>query len=91
MEVNHATGESLVSHHDLAKDMKEFHEAKSGVKGLVDSGIVKIPKLFIHDEKSRYEHPTNDNLQLPVIDLKGLEQGEWKEIVDQVRRASETW
>ncbi|KAL3717331.1 hypothetical protein ACJRO7_008845 [Eucalyptus globulus] len=35
-------------HYDGAKEAKEFDETKDGVKGLVDSGVTKVPRLFIH-------------------------------------------
>ncbi|KAK9990242.1 hypothetical protein SO802_025227 [Lithocarpus litseifolius] len=43
--------------YDLAKEFKEFDESKMGVKGLADSGITSIPKMFIHPP----EIISNDN------------------------------
>lgn len=34
--------------YDKAKEVKEFDDTKAGVKGLVDSGVTKIPRFFIH-------------------------------------------
>ncbi|KAL3529877.1 hypothetical protein ACH5RR_009199 [Cinchona calisaya] len=85
-----ANGPLLVEN-DRAKEINEFLETKPGVKGLVDTGIVKIPKMYIHEENTLSAYPTNSNLQVPPIDLRGLECGERIEIVDQIRRASETW
>ena len=40
--------DNVFSDYDRAKEVKEFDETKAGVKGLVDSGVVKIPRFFIH-------------------------------------------
>ena len=79
--------------HDRAREIKEFRETKAGVKGLVDSGMVRIPRMFVHDEKLLAEYPTNNNLLVPLIDLKDFQYGDHqrKEIVDQIRGALETW
>ncbi|XP_027082483.2 1-aminocyclopropane-1-carboxylate oxidase homolog 1-like [Coffea arabica] len=79
--------------HDRAREIKEFRETKAGVKGLVDSGMVRIPRMFVHDEKVLAEYPTNNNLLVPLIHLKDLQYGDHqrKEIVDQIRGALETW
>ncbi|XP_031262505.1 deacetoxyvindoline 4-hydroxylase-like [Pistacia vera] len=34
--------------YDHVKEMDDFNETKAGVKGLVDSGVVKLPRIFIH-------------------------------------------
>ncbi|PIA45338.1 hypothetical protein AQUCO_01700701v1 [Aquilegia coerulea] len=78
---------------DRAKEMKEFHETKAGVKGLVDSGIVKIPKIFIHPpENLPKESDSNANgFKIPVIDLEGVGGDRRKLIVEEIWKASETW
>ncbi|KAL3500396.1 hypothetical protein ACH5RR_039489 [Cinchona calisaya] len=77
---------------DRAKEIEEFQETKAGVKGLVDSGMVSIPRIFVHHEKTLGNYPTNNNLQVPLIDLEGLQYSDRRiEIVDQIHRASETW
>jgi hypothetical protein len=34
--------------YDRLKAVKQFDETKTGVKGLIDSGIKTIPSIFIH-------------------------------------------
>lgn len=34
------------SSYDKAKEVGAFNETKAGVKGLVDSGVTKIPRFF---------------------------------------------
>ncbi|KAK2970147.1 hypothetical protein RJ640_019615 [Escallonia rubra] len=89
-------------HYEWAKEVKAFDETKAGVKGLVDAGVVKLPKLFIHRPET-LNHPSppcNDTIsavlfELPTIDFTGLERGgvgaRRREVVDEIRKASEEW
>ncbi|PIN10861.1 Iron/ascorbate family oxidoreductase [Handroanthus impetiginosus] len=68
------------------KEVGEFEKTKAGVKGLVDSGIKKVPRFFINtSDKLPNGNYTKDGLkvEIPVIDFQG--------IIDEIRRASETW
>lgn len=83
-----------VSCYDRAKEVKDFDETKAGVKGLVDSGVVKIPKFFIHPVENLQNHVVSGStvyFQVPVIDLEGFEGDRRKEIRDRILAASETW
>ncbi|KAK1558494.1 hypothetical protein Q3G72_002979 [Acer saccharum] len=83
-----------ISDYDKAKQVKEFDETKAGVKGLVDSGVIKIPKFFIHPQQNlpKSSDTCDISFQIPLIDLGGFEGSpRRKEIVDQIRQASETW
>ncbi|XP_044481562.1 1-aminocyclopropane-1-carboxylate oxidase homolog 1-like [Mangifera indica] len=82
------------SDYDRAEELKSFDATKAGVKGLVDSGIVKIPRIFIRpaDELAQEKLTSHQhNFQVPVVDLDGIKDDRLKEIVDEVRVASETW
>ncbi|XWS31449.1 hypothetical protein CRYUN_Cryun23aG0076900 [Craigia yunnanensis] len=83
------------SSYDRAKEVKDFDETKAGVKGIVDSGAVKIPKFFIHPlENLQNPNAGSTNtvcFQVPVIDLEGFEGSRRKEILDGILVASETW
>ncbi|XP_038717047.1 1-aminocyclopropane-1-carboxylate oxidase homolog 1-like [Tripterygium wilfordii] len=75
-------------------DVKEFDETKAGVKGLVDSGITKIPKFFTcHPETFAKSYKVSDiGIQIPVIDLEGFKSSEREKIIiDEIREASEKW
>ncbi|XP_052188599.1 1-aminocyclopropane-1-carboxylate oxidase homolog 1-like isoform X2 [Diospyros lotus] len=77
--------------YDRSEDLKAFDETKAGVKGLVDAGIEKIPRIFVRpaDELAR-DYPISDaHLMIPVIDL-GLPTCRRSTVVEAVRRASET-
>ncbi|KAK4492272.1 hypothetical protein RD792_003075 [Penstemon davidsonii] len=72
-------------------ELKAFDETKAGVKGLVDSGITKVPQIF-------YTPPdpfTTNKVEfcIPVLDLGGIEtnQDHRKETVNKVGNASSTW
>lgn len=80
--------------YDRTHALKVFDESKTGVKGLVDAGVTKIPRIFIrpHDELVEELNCNKVNLEIPIIDLSGCEEGDRRtEIVEQVRVASENW
>ncbi|KAI4357558.1 hypothetical protein L6164_001498 [Bauhinia variegata] len=75
------------------QELKQFDEAKTGVKGLVDSGITSIPSIFINPPEvletlkpSRYT-----GAEIPTIDLTGVNiPGHREKIVDQIKSAAST-
>lgn len=81
------------SKYDRAKELKAFDDTKAGVKGLVDAGTLHVPKIFIGPPNELTHFPTchQPNLQVPVIDLQGINGDLHKQIVDEVRAASKTW
>ncbi|XP_048425739.1 1-aminocyclopropane-1-carboxylate oxidase homolog 1-like [Pyrus x bretschneideri] len=80
------------SYYDRTKEV-EFNETKTGVKGLVDSGITKVPKFLIHPPHSLSNSETTDvDFKVPVIDFDGFDQDFWRaQTVKEIREASETW
>ncbi|KAL5698884.1 hypothetical protein ACHQM5_029863 [Ranunculus cassubicifolius] len=79
-------------YYDRAEEIKKFNETKAGVKGLVDSGLVKIPKLFVHPSDDLPNKPqTDESFEIPTIDLQGVNDERRKTIVEEIRKASETW
>lgn len=84
----------LTIDYDRLKELKAFDDTKSGVKGLVDAGIEKIPRIFIRPSDELVKELTQDksSLHCPVIDLSGIEvQDRCKKVVDEIREASEKW
>ncbi|XP_026459299.1 1-aminocyclopropane-1-carboxylate oxidase homolog 1-like [Papaver somniferum] len=82
-------------HYDRNKELKAFDETKTGVKGIVDLGIEKIPQMLVRTqdeftEDLAYTDATRDQFQTPVIDLQGIDYRR-SEIIDEIRRASMTW
>lgn len=78
---------SLTDDDDIEKmkELKEFDETKAGVKGLIDSGLSMVPRIFhcppddddddddgdIDDEEKLVGE--DGGLQVPVVDLQGLD------------------
>ncbi|KAM7485198.1 hypothetical protein LguiA_001207 [Lonicera macranthoides] len=79
------------------KELKAFDDTKTGVKGLVDTGIVSIPRIFVRPPEDLSEDLNNNRTtsllsQLPIIDLNGIERADRrKEIVKELCDASEHW
>ena len=94
MDVSRSSAQSTEDHYDRAKELKSFDDSKVGVKGLVDAGAIKVPKIFIRppDELSHESKSSHKDLQVPVIDLSGIGRSDRrKEIVHEIRTASEKW
>ncbi|KAG6395220.1 hypothetical protein SASPL_145861 [Salvia splendens] len=77
-------------------EVKAFDDAKTGVKGLLESGITKVPKFFINpqiDPQQTLITSANAQFEFPLIDLDGVADDPIKReaVVDAVREASETW
>ncbi|CAN6545374.1 unnamed protein product [Malus baccata var. baccata] len=81
--------------HELEEEMKQFDETKAGVKGLVDSGVTKLPRMFKHppDDLPSPNHNNGiSNRQVPVIDLEDVEDSEMRsKIINDLRKAAEEW
>ncbi|CAN1796048.1 1-aminocyclopropane-1-carboxylate oxidase homolog 1 [Linum perenne] len=77
-------------------ELKSFDESKAGVKGLVDSGIKEIPRIFhapphFMDKGSPFS-PNDPNYKFPIIDLAMVHDPiKRKETVDQIRNAAKSW
>ncbi|KAI3883155.1 hypothetical protein MKX03_027529 [Papaver bracteatum] len=97
MEIAAGVGRE-VSIYDRNKELKAFDETKAGVKGLVDAGIEKIPRIFVRTPEELAEdlafknEDNNNRTDIPLIDLQGISIDQRrKEIIEEVRLASETW
>lgn len=95
LEVERRLPSKVEPEYDRLSELKAFDEPKTGVKGLVDAGIGKVPRIFIHEPESfdrKYGRGSPD-LMVPVVDLEGVADDlvRRKLIVDQVRNASEEW
>ncbi|XP_074291049.1 1-aminocyclopropane-1-carboxylate oxidase homolog 1-like [Silene latifolia] len=79
---------------DREKERKAFDETKAGTKGLADSGINILPKMFIQPSDERVQNSSihDANLRVPVIDLAGLDNDiDREKIVQEVLYASQKW
>ncbi|XP_071938065.1 deacetoxyvindoline 4-hydroxylase-like [Coffea arabica] len=81
--------------YDREQEFRAFFESKAGVKGIIDSGATKIPRIFVHDFDKPEDKPCpgNSNLSIPVIDIGGINQDAdtRSDTVDKIRAASEEW
>ncbi|KAL8515760.1 hypothetical protein ACS0TY_014447 [Phlomoides rotata] len=78
--------------------LKAFDETKAGVKGLIDSGrLPELSKIFMRPSEELIQDHLTTTLKIhqvvPVIDLTDVQKNpdRRKQIVEQVRAASETW
>ncbi|KAJ7979896.1 1-aminocyclopropane-1-carboxylate oxidase-like 1 [Quillaja saponaria] len=54
-------------------ELKAFDDSKAGVKGLVDAGVTKIPRMFYCGQVNLSEtSPSDSKLTIPIIDLKDI-------------------
>ncbi|KAL9234416.1 hypothetical protein vseg_009290 [Gypsophila vaccaria] len=74
--------------YDRLKELKEFDSTKLGVKGLVDSGITEIPRMFHHPPETMFDIQqsvlNDDQDVIPVVDLSRPHQ----ELVQGIQEAS---
>ncbi|MED6222208.1 hypothetical protein PIB30_062134 [Stylosanthes scabra] len=78
---------------DRMGELKAFDERKTGVKGLVDAGLTKIPILFHHPPEKFPIASDAESSMIPVIDLEGVAKDPMKrqQVVSRIREACETW
>ena len=88
------TGE-VQADYDRQSEVKAFDDTKAGVKGIVDSGVTNIPRIFIDqninlENKSSY---VNSQFNVPIIDLQGISEDSTlrAEVIEQVQNACEKW
>ncbi|KAK6914070.1 Non-hem dioxygenase N-terminal domain [Dillenia turbinata] len=80
--------------YDRAAEVKAFDEAKVGVKGLVDAGVTKIPRIFINQDKIESSADSacfSDGI--PIIDLGSIHEDaiSHTKIIGEIRDACEKW
>lgn len=94
---NTGAGESVTGNsvnYDRLQELKAFDESKAGVKGLVDAGTTKIPRIFVRppedlaSDDQQFDEPSNTHFTVPVIDLADIIDKRSDKVAD-VRRAAE--
>ncbi|XP_058211933.1 1-aminocyclopropane-1-carboxylate oxidase homolog 1-like [Rhododendron vialii] len=87
--------EQIKPEYDRKSELKAFDDTKTGVKGLIDAGVTKIPRIFIHDKSKLNDISTTSSVaslfSVPIIDFKGVDQGSAQRagIIKKVRDACE--
>ena len=59
------------SQNEWCDEIKAFDYTKLGVKGLVDAGLTKIPRIFIHPQLDPLTCE-DSQFSIPIIDLQGV-------------------
>ncbi|KAL4354011.1 hypothetical protein GQ457_06G010290 [Hibiscus cannabinus] len=91
-----AAGTDSTSGYDRTKGIKEFDQSKYGVKGLIDSGIESIPRIFVQPPETLAtlkpcQSQTNAT-DIPVIDLQNINSEPHRpKIVEQIKKAANEW
>lgn len=96
--------EITTSHHnvepltyDRKSELKAFESTKLGVKGLIDAGLMKVPRIFVHEQTRLQKHKYGGNdkskFSIPVIDLQGIDKdaSARRKVIDEVGFACEKW
>ncbi|CAN1796094.1 1-aminocyclopropane-1-carboxylate oxidase homolog 1 [Linum perenne] len=87
------------SGYDRMAELKAFDATKAGVRGLVDSGVKEVPRIFhapphFMDNGPAFS-PDDPNFKFPIIDLANLaavhDPAKRKQTVEEIRDASESW
>ena len=83
------------STYDRIAEVKAFDETKLGVKGLFDSGITKIPRMFHHAKVEDHTEtmPNDSNFSVPIIDLQDIDTNSSLRVkaLDKIRSACKEW
>ncbi|XP_059447419.1 1-aminocyclopropane-1-carboxylate oxidase homolog 1-like [Corylus avellana] len=80
------------SNYDRETEIKTFDESKAGVKGLLDAGVTKVPRMFHRGQFSLDERPGREShISIPIIDLQGIHKDSSvrTEVIEKVRNACE--
>ncbi|KAM7256988.1 hypothetical protein ACFE04_012729 [Oxalis oulophora] len=84
--------ETNASCYDLESERKAFDNTKDGVKGIADSGLTKVPPIFLH--KNLTSKPSSCfEFTIPTIDLTGIENDLDKRlaVIENIQHAGEKW
>ena len=88
---------TVESNYDRKSELLAIDRSKTGIKGLVDAGLAKLPRVFVHDHlKLELKSGAPDtNVKIPVIDLGCINDNDSSTqragIIDQIRNACEKW
>ncbi|KFK31257.1 hypothetical protein AALP_AA6G088800 [Arabis alpina] len=63
--------DTMVGTYNRAGEVKAFGEMKIGVKGLVDTGITQIPRIFHHPQVFLANPKPSSTVRIPIINLGG--------------------
>ncbi|KAL3329045.1 hypothetical protein AABB24_036247 [Solanum stoloniferum] len=84
------------SEYDREREVQAFDDSKAGVKGLVDGGVTRLPRIFLHNQyvaKMKSDSEIVTKFSIPVIDFEGLGKSavQRADIVRGIKNACEKW
>ncbi|CAN4091161.1 unnamed protein product [Withania somnifera] len=84
------------SEYDRKSEVQAFDDSKVGVKGLLDAGVTKLPRMFLHKQPvigKKSDSITITKFSIPVIDFEGLRKtaAQRADIVREIKDACENW
>ncbi|XP_061374537.1 1-aminocyclopropane-1-carboxylate oxidase homolog 1-like [Gastrolobium bilobum] len=83
------------STYDRMAEVKAFDDSKVGVKGLLDSGVTKIPRMFYSVDKLDLTETSKSDSKftVPIIDLQDIHKNSslHVEVLDKIRSACKEW
>ncbi|KAM1319014.1 hypothetical protein ACFX2I_004112 [Malus domestica] len=73
--------------YNAEKELYAFDDLKIGVKGLADSGVTKIPRIFFHPPESpKNSQPENGvHLRIPIVN-HGVPLAVMEEMLEGIRK-----
>ncbi|RHN59259.1 putative oxoglutarate/iron-dependent dioxygenase, non-heme dioxygenase domain-containing protein [Medicago truncatula] len=94
VKTSNLTHETDDSTYDRNAEVKAFDDSKLGVRGLMERGVTKIPRMFYSGEANIIENSINNSmLSVPIIDLKDIHiyPSRRVEVINQIRTACKEW
>ncbi|XP_059275399.1 1-aminocyclopropane-1-carboxylate oxidase homolog 1-like [Lycium ferocissimum] len=84
------------SEYDRKSEVQAFDDSKAGVKGLLDAGVTKLPRIFLHNQPVIEKKADSDAItkfSIPVIGLEGLGKSaaQRADVVREIKDACENW
>lgn len=87
--------EDSMPEYDRRSEVQAFEDSKVGVKGLLDAGLTKIPRIFLNKQfiLEKKSAAATSQFVIPVVDFEGLGSSAARrvEIVNMIRDACESW
>ncbi|XP_052726123.1 probable 2-oxoacid dependent dioxygenase isoform X2 [Vigna angularis] len=89
--------EETLPSYDRKSELMAFDDSKSGVQGLVEKGVEKVPRMFYCEHSNDLSwgliSASNSKISIPIIDLTGIHDDPNMRdgVVGKVRYACEKW
>ncbi|KAK4357042.1 hypothetical protein RND71_022652 [Anisodus tanguticus] len=93
---NGRTQQDDSSEYDRKREIQAFDDTNAGVKGLLDAGITRLPRIFLHNQyvaEKKSDSEIVTKFSIPVINLEGLRKSAAQRAytVRGIKDACENW